>query len=181
MTALSSLPPPGMSGWICLRSSTLSKIAAVEILADRELRLPDDIRQTLTKLTLEQAQEVPLRLWVQLDGVNWIAQGLQEKDRRETALRILILRQANFPLIRRLFNLSRDRWLELRKELGAPPAPKSVSQPTGDTVDAIYASWSRLLKEYDNEIDRWVVLSQQFSCLPLAALYPLIYIPGASV
>ncbi|PUE08717.1 hypothetical protein B9Z51_07155 [Limnohabitans sp. T6-5] len=180
MSAVVSQPPPGTSGWVCLRSTTLSRIAAIELLSDQALNLSDDMRQTLTKLTLEQPQEVPLRLWVQLDGVSWIAQGLQEKERRDAALRILILRQANFPLIRRLFNLSRDRWIDMRKELNAPPAPKSVPQPAAHTVDDIYASWSKLIKEYDNEIDRWVVLAQQFPYLPLAALYPLIYIPGAS-
>ena len=131
MSAVASQPPTATTGWVCLRSNTLSRIAAIELLSDQALNLSDDMRQTLTKLTLEQVQEGPLSLWVQLDGVSWMAQGLQEKDRRDAALRILILRQANLPLIRRLFNLSRDRWIGLRQELNAPAAPKSVPQPEG--------------------------------------------------
>jgi hypothetical protein len=181
-----SEPPQAPSiehGWICLRSSpTLSRLAAVEMLADQELALTDDVRQALQRLTLDQsaAQDKLLRLWVQVDvgRLAMTTKGQEDQSRRDGALRILVCRQANYPLLRRLFKLSRDRWQELRVELSAPPALRAAAVPSGDTVDQIYACWSRLLKELDDDVDRWVVLAESFPKLPILALDRLISLGG---
>jgi len=173
--------PTAEKGWICLRSAAISRMVAVELLTDQTLQVPDDVQQALRKLTLEQPQampQLPLRLWVQIDGVTWAAQTMQEQERQDSALQILVLRQANFPLLRRLFNISRERWVEVRKALNAPPPPRSCAQPSEAQIAEIYACWSRLLREYDNDVDRWVVLAQQFKALPMAALFSIIYLPG---
>lgn len=172
-------PAPGhREGWICLRSDALSKLAAMELLADESLNLAEPTRHALSKLTAE-GHHAPLRLWVQLDGVHWLAQSLQEQARKEAALHILVLRRANFGLLQRLFRINRPRWLALREQLGAgAPDLARPRQLSDDLVDDIYEAWHRLLREYDNDIDRWVVLAQQFRQLPLASMFQLIHDEG---
>lgn len=150
-------------------------MVAVELLADAQADIPETTRHALLKLTHE-GHNNPLRIWAQIDGVTWLAQSMEEAERKEVALKLLILRRANHALLQRLFRISRARWLELRQQLNAqPPELAKIGQINESVVDVLYTSWQRLTKEFDNDIDRWVVLSTQHKEIPLASMYRLIY------
>lgn len=184
---MSALPVPSISQqspqqrgkWICLASGSLTRLAAVELLARKDIaELSEPITLALKQLAVEQPDQLPLRLWVQLDGIEWAVQKQDDKLRLNAALKILIRAQAHYPLIRRLFNLSRNAWRIEREQLKAKPAPSSYTTLSVNEINRLYTTWSRLLKEYDNDIDRWVILSKEYAGTPLAVLYPLIYPEG---
>lgn len=168
------------AGWVCLRSAPLSRLAALEMLSDQTLQLDTATRQALQALTIQDGtHNTPLRLWAQIDGVQWLARSMQDEERNLVAIKLLILRRANFALLQLLFRLTRQQWTDLRHELGAlppelPRLPRS-RRANDALIDTVYDAWHRLLKEYDNDVDRWVVLSEQFKLVPLASLYRLVY------
>jgi hypothetical protein len=180
---MSALPVPQLKQtagkWVCLRSDSLTRLAAVELLARKdEAELPEEVASILKQFTMDKPENLPLRLWVQLDGIEWAVQKQDEKMRVDAALKILIRAQAHYPLIRRLFNISRNSWRVEREQLKAKVAPASYKALNAKQINLLYNTWARLLKEYDNDIDRWVILSKEYASTPLAVLYPLIYPEG---
>lgn len=169
--------PGNVGQWVCLQSAALGRFAAVEMLAGQcAVELPAPVKDTLRQLTAQQPNKLPLQLWVKLDPLAWAAQQHDEHLRVQTALEICIQRQAHYPLIRRLFKISRREWQSERKRLGVSALPTAFALPDAGQVAQIYAAWSRLLENYDNDLDRWVVLGEEFPTIALACLYPIIYI-----
>ena len=167
--------PPAGGRWVCLRSQAISKLVCLELAADPSEDIGPELRGALAKLTQDGLRN-PLPVWIALDGAIWLSQRLEEQDRQETALRILIMRRANYDLLHRLFKISRSRWNELRRQLGAPAAGiKRAPEPTRAEIDLVYDTWHRLMKEHPDEIDRWVLLVNQIRHIPVLSLYKLIY------
>ncbi len=174
LTSVQQTPPSG-GRWICLRSEAISKLVCMELANDPSEDLGPELRAALTRLSQDE-QRAPLSVWVPLDGAVWLSQHLEEQERQDAAMRILIMRRANYALLWRLFRITRQRWLDVRAELNAPPLHASrVAEPAAADIDLVYNTWYRLMKECPDEIDRWVLLVQQVRHLPVPALYKLIY------
>jgi len=138
--------------WLPLNSPAVSRLVALELVSTSSPHpLPDSIRTILEKHA-------------------------SANDATTGALRYLVLRQASYPLIQKLFRISRADWLDVRKEFNAPPSPRGISAKVADDIEEqIYTTWLKLCKEYGTEMDRWVMMGEAFKTLPLSSIYPLIY------
>lgn len=175
VTSFQQTPPAG-GRFVCLRSDAISKLVCLELATDPSEQISQELREALTKLTDEGK---PLPIWVALDGAIWLSQRLEERERLDAALRFLVMRRANFSLLWRLFKITRQQWAQLRTKLNAPPPYASrIPTPSDADVDLVYNTWHRLLKEYPDEVDRWVLQVQQVPHIPLPCLYKLIYDEG---
>lgn len=173
VTSFQHTPPAG-GRFVCLRSPAISKLVCLELATDPHEEVPPELREALTQLAHDGANALPV--WVALDSASWISKRLEERERLDDAMRLLIMRRANYNLLWRLFRITRQRWTELREEIGAPALHASrVPAPSNDVVNQVYNIWHRLTKEYPDEIDRWVLLVTQVPHVPVPALYKLIY------
>jgi hypothetical protein len=173
VTSFQHTPPAG-GRFVCLRSAAVSKLVCLELATDPREEVPPELREALTKLAHDGANALPV--WIALDSAAWISTKMEERERLDDAMRLLIMRRANYNLLWRLFRITRQRWSDLREELGAPPLHASrVPAPDNDVINKVYNTWHRLTKEYPDEVDRWVLLVTQLPHVPVPALYRLIY------
>jgi hypothetical protein len=169
---------PDSQGWVLLRNPSFLRIAAQEILGEAQnLQMSEDTVEALKMISIDHPKSgVTLKVWVDTEGLDWLVRHKDEQEHRTTALKYCIERQAHYPLIKRLFNLSRNDLTELRKQLQAelpPTKPKSIASVD---LDAIYAYWRELTCSYTVEIDQWVLLALRFQQYPLSSLYTAIYV-----
>ena len=177
ITSFQHTPPAG-GRFVCLRSPAISKLVCLELATDPHEEVPPELREALTQLAHDGANALPV--WVALDSASWISKRLEEQERLDSALRLLVVRKAPYTLLWRLFRITRQRWAELRDELDAGPANiRRVPDPSPADVDRVYNIWHRLTKEYPDEIDRWVLLVNEVRHIPLLSLARLIYDEGA--
>jgi Protein of unknown function (DUF2857) len=165
-------------GWVLLRNPSFLRIAAQEILGEaKHLRMSDDTVEALKMISIEHPKSsVILKVWVDTEGLDWLVRHKDEQEHRTTALKYCIERQAHYPLIKRLFGLTRIELTDFRKQLNAelpPTKPKSIAS---SDLDAIYSYWRDLTQSYTDEIDQWVLLALRFQQYPLSSLYTVIYV-----
>ncbi len=172
VSTLQSSPPAG-GRFVCVRSDAISKLVCLELATDPSDVITPELREALGKLA--QDQQKPLPIWVALDSAIWLSQTMEERDRQEAALQLLVLRCAPYELLHRIFSISRQRWRELREQLQVQPSARRVPEPSSAQIDAVYNTWHRLSKECPDEIDRWVILVNQVRDVPLLSIYHLIY------
>jgi Protein of unknown function (DUF2857) len=169
-------------GWVLLRNPSFLRMAAQEILGEAQhLRMSEDTLEALKMICIEHPKSsVTLKVWVDTGGLDWLVRHKDEQEHRTTALKYCIERQAHYPLIKRLFNLTRMELTDMRKQLDAelpPTKPKSIA--SGD-LNAIYGYWRELTQNYTHEIDQWVLLALRFQQYPLSSLYTAIYVEATA-
>jgi hypothetical protein len=178
VSTLQSSPPAG-GRFVCVRSDAISKLVCLELATDPSDVITPELREALGKLA--QDQRKPLPIWVALDSAIWLSQSLEDRQRQDAALRLLILRRANYALLHKLFRVTRQRWYQLRSELNASaPHSSRLAEPSTAQIDAVYNAWHRLIKECPDEIDRWVILVNQVRDVSIPCLYKLIYEDGGT-
>lgn len=170
-------PPPVVGHWLRLPADGFARSASLHLLSLPELGLAPDSRDSLQEMATRYPNKLDqhLQVWVQLKGLEWVAQSKDEADKERAALELMIRRRAHFDLIKRLFRVSRRDWLELRKSLGAAAAPTAWPMYSESFVDSVFDAWAKLMHDYSSEVDRWLELSALFPNEPLACLYPIIY------
>lgn len=172
VSTMQSTPPAG-GRFVCVRSDAISKLVCLELATDPSDVITPELREALGKLA--QDNQKPLPIWVALDSAVWLSQSLEERERQDAALQLLVLRSAPYELLNRLFGISRTRWRELREQLQVAPSARRVPEPSTAQIDAVYNTWHRLMKECPDEIDRWVILVNQVRDIPLLSIYHLVY------
>ena len=178
-------PTAGDKGqWLCVRSSSLSRFVALEILAESDsLKLTSELQDVLRQISVGQPLQgkvTLLPIWVETDGLNWIVRNKDDQEQRTLAVRLCVMHRAHYPLMKKLFNISRQELAELRKEFAAdvpPTKPKSIG--TGQ-LNAIYQCWRELCLSYERETDRWVMLASRFPSYALSSLYTVICVESAT-
>lgn len=174
-------PPHALgTAWVLVPSPTVLQVAAAELSTSQTLGAEE--RGLLLQLT-QQPQELckALRVWVDTAGLQMLQQSKNEQEWRESALRYCVVRQAHYPLLKRLFRASRAEIKLIRDQLGAELPPTKPKQIEPDRLLAIYATWKQLLDEYQSEAERWIKLGDAFPDVSLSSLYSCIVIDGAPV
>lgn len=171
-------PATTSKGWICLRIPALTRLAALELLAESQaLDISESTQEALKLISTANAKNSvnALKVWVDTDGLDWLIHTKDTEEHRQTALHYCIKRQAHFPLLKKLFNVTRNEVTVLRKELKAELPPLKPKNIANSDLEDLYAYW-RELREYELEIDQWVLLALRFDQYPLSCLYSAIWI-----
>ena len=151
---------------------------ALEILAaSKSLEIPHVTQEALNMITdptLPNAHA--FKLWVNTDGLDMMVKSKDAELHRKTALEYAITRQAHYPMLKRLFKVSRDEVNALREQLKATPPPLKPKSITDSQMSAIFDYWRELEAEYESQIDRWVLLAIRFPEHTLASLYTACWI-----
>ena len=173
------LPPSSQSaGWLCISAPALARMAALEILAaSKSLEIPHVTQEALNMITdptLPNAHA--FKLWVNTDGLDMMVKSKDAELHRKTALEYAITRQAHYPMLKRLFKVSRDEVNAIREQLKATPPPLKPKSSTDSQMSAIFDYWRELEAEYESQIDRWVLLAIRFPEHTLASLYTACWI-----
>ena len=171
-------PAFSSKGWVCLRIPALTRLAALELLAESQtLEIPESTQEALKLISTANSKNSTnaLKVWVDTDGLDWLVHTKDAEEHRRTALQYFIKRQAHYPLLKKLFNVTRNEATEQRKTLKAELPPTKPKNIANSDLDAIYAYW-RELREYEMEIDQWFLLALRFEQYPLSCLYSAIWI-----
>ena len=165
-------PALSSKGWVCLRVPALTRLAALELLAESQtLEIPESTQEALKLISTANSKNSTnaLKVWVDTDGLDWLVHTKDAEEHRRTALQYFIKRQAHYPLLKKLFNVTRNEATEQRKTLKAELPPTKPKNIANSDLDAIYAYW-RELREYEMEIDQWFLLALRFEQYPLSCL-----------
>lgn len=168
----------GNTAWHRLSSPALSRIVAVELLAQADhLQIPDEIRGALRASSLDaRGRHISdhLTVWVNVEPLRVFANHLEEKQWHTSALHYCIRRQAHYPLLRQLFDTRKADVTRLRSELGVVVPPTRNKQVSDHELVEIWRCWSQIKKTYEREIDQWIKLAERFSSQPLSVLHQVL-------
>ena len=118
-------------------------------------------------------------IWVDTSGLRTIISSTEQKAWNEQALRYLIVRQAPFRLLERLFHVNRRDLREIRDELCLNKLTARARQVADADLDRIYSAWREVLVSYSDEASRWVEMADRFNSYPVASLYTVCVLDGA--
>lgn len=156
--------------------TAIEPLIAVELLKQYGSSLEETSRYLLEKVIRGDGKGLKLfSLKVDASRLNWLASSLEAKQLQEEALRYCVVRQASFPLLRRLFKVTRSQVKKIREETHAlPPSPHKSCSINEAVRHEIYLEWVKLRKEYAKEIDCWFLLGQQYRSYPLNVLETIV-------
>ncbi|MBP7565540.1 MAG: DUF2857 family protein [Burkholderiaceae bacterium] len=169
-------------GWTRLNSPAIKRQVALELSVQFEqLSLPTEVEAIIKNAA--RSAELPvlfdhLDVWVDTSSLHVLARQIDEEEWTNAVLRYCIRRQANYPLLNRLFAVTRHEVTQHRAELGAkPPSPKRIE--LGDALGrAIWQTWKSLQTEHEIEAERWVTLAEVYPDLALSTLYQFLIVEG---
>jgi hypothetical protein len=172
---------PAAKGWLLLDNQAIARLAALEILKEApSLKLTEETQDALKMISIDHPQSyTSLKVWIETDGLDWLIKNKDTQEHRETALKYCVERQAHYPLMVKLFNISRQDLSDLRKKFNAELPPAKPKRIASAQLDDIYNYW-RELQAYANEIDRWVLLGLRFPHHTLSSLYTAIWVEPAT-
>lgn len=166
------------SGWVCISVPSLSRLAAIELLSTKNSLSLSETTQEALKLVSSgdsSSNVKALKIWVDTEGLDWLMTNKDTVEHRQTALSYCVSRQAHYPLLKKLFRITRNEATALRKQLNAPNPPVKPKNITESDLMGIYAYWRELGKDYELEIDRWVLLALRYPQYPLSCLYTAVW------
>lgn len=189
MTLPSPAPslPPGV-GWLELTSPAISRLVALELLAQSTpLGLSEDVQTTLAKAVQsvdDSDSTVPtmlrrLGVFVNTHSLQLMATHQNHASWRAAALAYLVVRQAHFPLLRRLFNATRIEITKVRQATNAAPPPLRHEDIPLPILSRIWEEYAIVKGEYGTEAEQWVIVAQRWTAYPLATLYQALVVDAA--
>jgi hypothetical protein len=172
--------PTQANGWYRLDSPDLLNMAAMHMLSTKRHNLPKDVQAMLALLTTKDAGEVTSRAAVYLDlsGLPLAAHRRNETEYREAALSYCIVRQAHYPMLKRLFATSYKEVRAIREAKGAVLPPTKPPVISTKEITEIYAGWTQACKTRETEVERWLEMGMKFTGLSLSSIYTLIVHEG---
>ena len=177
-TGLGGTGQAGAEGWVLLPSDAVTRLAAAELLAQKEIS--PTLRDSLLSATSGANNVLKrIRVWVDLTALHLLDSQNESVQWRQAALKYLIARQASYSMLKEIFKASRAEVSGLRKALNAEfPNTKPKAIPTG-ALNSIYKVWGELNASDASVPDRWVQLGERFPEYPMASLYAAIVIESS--
>ena len=176
---------PHSAGWQELTSPAISRLVALELLAQaKALGLSEDVQSTLAR-ALEAIEDsdksLPpilqrLGVFVNTQSLEVLAAHQSHFRWREAAMAYLIMRQAHFPLLRKLFDATRAEVAQVKKATQAPPPPVQHEEIPLPTLRRIWQEWATVKQEYATEAEQWVMVAQCWTEYPVATLYQALIV-----
>lgn len=161
---------------VSLASPAVARAVVAELLLKPDA-LTQELRAALQADNADKAMMAALErivVWADLSSVWLQAMSREERQWREAALRYCVLRGAHYPLLHRLFKVSRAEVARVREENMVSGQTRPITIPDA-AVNQVHEAWDQIQHEWrGREADRWVALAERFPQYPLSSLYQLV-------
>jgi Protein of unknown function (DUF2857) len=170
-------PPssPSSAGWREIKSPAMTHLLRAELTSHgNPFQLPEDVLAVIKSAaqddgTLRVADHISV--WVNIKPLFVYANHREDKAWFDTALQYCIVRQAHYPLIRQLFDISKPEYTALRKAQGVTAnVVRNKTLPDCETLN-LWRAWTRIQATYDRAIDQWVTLAEEYPQYPLSIMH----------
>lgn len=170
-------PASSSSAWRRLESAAITHLLRAELTGPgNPLQLPADVFAALQSEAqdgrLPVAEHMPV--WVNVKPLYVYVNHREDKSWFDAALKFCVTRQAHYPLIRQLFDISKPAYTALRKAQGVSVCVvRNKALPDTETLH-LWRAWTRIQSTYARAIDQWVTLAEEFPQYPLSVLHQVL-------
>lgn len=173
--------------WLDLCTPALSRVVVHELLLNADRFKLDPSLVALLRECVEDeqgSQDAPrgaariidrLKVRVDIKPLTLFATMRDQQEKMELACKLLVQRHAHYPLLHKLFGISRQEIPKLRAQYNITPPSIRFAVPDGE-ARAVWKDWLQIRQDFKDPVDQWVMLATQWQQIPIYALYELVVV-----
>jgi hypothetical protein len=174
--------------WLDLCTPALSRVVVQELLLNADRFKLDPSLVALLRECVEEVQSQQdaaprgaariidrLKVRVDIKPLTLFATMRDQREKMELACKLLVQRQAHYPLLHKLFGVSRQEIPKLRAQYDITPPNIRFEIPDVE-ARLIWKDWLQICQDFKDPVDQWVMLATQWPQMPIYSLYELVVV-----